>query len=225
MQSQDKRAEIEHFSRLATKDFGTYTWNDRKFERVLIYLHSINKKKILDLGCGVGNFTSRLLSLGFTVIGCDLSLSLINVNKQKNREANFICGDAEFLPFSDSSFDTILITFLLHHFKKHDNILFEIYRVLKWGGVVLCAEPNSWNPVSWYRHNTKSGRKKYFDSINEKIFSSVYLLKLFRKKFHILDFKTINFDFVKFLAPLENLIERLPFISLFGANTVIFAKK
>lgn len=148
--SQDKKAEIEHFSGLASKNFGTSDWSELKFDRVLHYFSSIDKKEILDLGCGGGNFTTRLKALGFNVVGLDISLDLIKVNRQSNKDTKFICGDAEFLPFYDASFDIILVAFLLHHFKKHEHIVSEIFRVLKKGGKVLCVEPNCWNPVSWY---------------------------------------------------------------------------
>jgi ubiquinone/menaquinone biosynthesis C-methylase UbiE len=228
-ESQDKKAEIEFFSTMVkeSKVSQICSWDDSKFERVLKYLTKVgcNNKKALDLGCGPGDFTLRLSSLGLTIIGIDISQDLLKINKQKNPTSVFICGDAENLPFENEKFDVVVATFLLHHFRTHERVMKELYRVLKGGGFFLSVEPNKWNPVTWYQHNTSLGKRKYNDSLNEKIFSPFYLKNLLNQWFEIVEFKTINFDFIKLLTPLEGIFETLFPINMFGGSIVVFGRK
>jgi len=74
---------------------------------------------ILDLPCGTGRFTDRLVECGYQVIGSDISLEMM---QQANRRIGpmkgllgFVRADAEHLPLPDSSVDCIMsIRFLFH---------------------------------------------------------------------------------------------------------------
>ena len=59
--------------------------------------------RILDIGCGTGRHTIELAKRGYTVIGIDLSESLLNRAKEKasaqNLQIDFQLHDARELPF------------------------------------------------------------------------------------------------------------------------------
>jgi ubiquinone/menaquinone biosynthesis C-methylase UbiE len=231
--SQDKIAEISFFSNMVKEDKVAQIcpWNKNKLNRALKYLARmvIIKKniKVLDLGCGPGDFTQQLITMGFdNVIGIDICKDLLEINHRRNPEANLICGDAEVLPFKDVSFDIVICTFVLHHFRIHEIIMNEVYRVLKPAGIFLSVEPNSWNIVTWWHHNV-NGKKdgKYEDSVNEKIFSPRYVKQLLRQWFDIVEYKTINFDFVRLLTPFEYILEHMPVVNMFGGSIVVTARK
>jgi ubiquinone/menaquinone biosynthesis C-methylase UbiE len=67
-------------------------------------------RSILDVGCGNGLVTNRLLDLCPTVVGCDLAAEPI---KQLACEA--IRADATALPFPDRSFDLVMSLEMLEH--------------------------------------------------------------------------------------------------------------
>lgn len=116
----------------------------RVFE--LIDLENLKHKTILDLGCGNGQYSVFLALLGATVYGIDLSPVGIQV-ASKIASANHIAHKCHFsvqnasrLDFKDSFFDIVLLHEVLHHAIKYPNVKDEVFRVLKKGGRVVCAE-------------------------------------------------------------------------------------
>lgn len=64
---------------------------------------------ILDVGCGTGFVSSYVRG---KVVGVDLSGGM--ARRYRERFGTAVVGDAEFLPFKDSSFDWVLSSFALH---------------------------------------------------------------------------------------------------------------
>jgi ubiquinone/menaquinone biosynthesis C-methylase UbiE len=89
----------------------------------------------LDLCCGTGYVTGRINAE--RVIALDLSLGMLKVNREKNKEKkniSIVVGDAFRLPFPDSSFDAVYNTLAAHEFKNISYLLKEAYRILKPSG-------------------------------------------------------------------------------------------
>jgi demethylmenaquinone methyltransferase/2-methoxy-6-polyprenyl-1,4-benzoquinol methylase len=90
---------------------------------------------ILDIGCGTCVLEAWLLSGEHRVIGLDLSAPMLRIAQEK-RVANadsLMVGDAENLPYSDSTFDAILSCYVVKYCKV-EGLVSEIHRVLKPGG-------------------------------------------------------------------------------------------
>jgi len=103
--------------------------------------------KALDVACGTGVVALTAARAGAIVNGIDLTPELIqraNENAALMRlEASFDEGDAEALPFADSSFDVVLSQFG-HMFAPRPAVaLGEMLRVLKPGGTIAFA---TWPP-------------------------------------------------------------------------------
>jgi len=123
-------------------------WNSEK----IIFNKYISKTdKILDLGCGAGRTTINLFKAGFkNIIGLDISSPLIDyandyINKN-NLDIEFIKGDATDLPYADNSFDTVIFSYngmqCIPGKKNRDNVLKEVYRVLKPNGLYIFTAHN-----------------------------------------------------------------------------------
>ncbi len=105
-------------------------------------------KKALDVCCGTADWTIALAdAVGHTgeVVGLDFSQNMLNVGKQKITEANLnqvtlIHGNAMELPFPDHSFDYVTIGFGLRNVPDYLQVLKEMNRVLKPGGIAVCLE-------------------------------------------------------------------------------------
>ncbi|MGI8383579.1 demethylmenaquinone methyltransferase [Robertmurraya sp. P23] len=105
-------------------------------------------KKALDVCCGTADWTIALAeAVGPTgeVVGLDFSQNMLNVGKQKVTEANLnqvtlIHGNAMELPFPDHSFDYVTIGFGLRNVPDYLQVLKEMNRVLKPGGIAVCLE-------------------------------------------------------------------------------------
>jgi ubiquinone/menaquinone biosynthesis C-methylase UbiE len=69
--------------------------------------------KILDAGCGTGNFSIKLAKMGVSVVGIDISLSMLKLAHEKNVNNNlditFMNADCETITFDDKvQFDGII---------------------------------------------------------------------------------------------------------------------
>lgn len=98
-----------------------------------------SEKKILDIGCGTGEFAGLLNRTGY--YGIDISIRYIEYAAKHNR-GNFKVMDAKKLEFPDNTFDYILIMAILHHLNDSEarRVLAEAARVLKPDGKILVIE-------------------------------------------------------------------------------------
>lgn len=106
-----------------------------------------NGRTFLDLGCNWGRWCIAAARLGYKPIGIDPSLGAVlaakRVATQLGVAADFVVGDARFLPFADGSVDTVFSYSVLQHFSREDaNRAFaETGRVLKSKGRSLIQMP------------------------------------------------------------------------------------
>lgn len=127
---------------------GSLTY-ETKLEPILSIFFERKIKKLLDIGCGDGEFSKiakEKLSLK-EVFGIDISQKAVLEAKKKTVNAICLNVDEEKLPFKNSSFDGIYCGELIEHIINTDNLLAEIYRVLEPGGVFILTTPNL---ASWY---------------------------------------------------------------------------
>lgn len=104
--------------------------------------------KALDVCCGTGDWTIALAEAvgpAGQVTGLDFSQNMLNVGieKVKNlglKQVNLIHGNAMELPFPDNSFDYVTIGFGLRNVPDYLQVLKEMNRVLKPGGIAVCLE-------------------------------------------------------------------------------------
>jgi len=104
--------------------------------------------KALDVCCGTGDWTIALAEAvgpSGEVNGLDFSQNMLNVGieKVKNlglKQVNLIHGNAMELPFPDNSFDYVTIGFGLRNVPDYLQVLKEMHRVVKPGGIAVCLE-------------------------------------------------------------------------------------
>ena len=96
-------------------------------------------KKILDIGCGPGEFAKLFNNLDY--YGVDISEIYVNYAAKKNKGSFQVMNSTD-LKFPDNSFDYILIMAILHHLDDPamNKTLSEAKRVLKPGGTLLIME-------------------------------------------------------------------------------------
>ncbi|MCP4542729.1 MAG: methyltransferase domain-containing protein [Chloroflexi bacterium] len=98
------------------------------------FLHEISPSddfKILDIGCGTGNYTDILQKLtGAQVYGIEPSKGMLDKAQQKNAHIVFRQGTAAGIPFEEAFFDFVYMTDVIHHVPDIAAMFAEIYRVL-----------------------------------------------------------------------------------------------
>ncbi|WP_043933600.1 demethylmenaquinone methyltransferase [Bacillus sp. EB01] len=104
--------------------------------------------KALDVCCGTADWSVALAeAVGKEghVTGLDFSKNMLKIGQKKIKELNLsnvdlIHGNAMELPFPDNSFDYVTIGFGLRNVPDYLQVLSEMRRVLKPGGVAVCLE-------------------------------------------------------------------------------------
>ena len=99
-------------------------------------------RDVLDVGCGTGTLLERAArALPGRFVGLDLSLEMLEAARRKlGPRAGLVAGSAATLPFRSRTFDLVVSTSALHHWRQPDAALTEIRRVLRSGGRVAITD-------------------------------------------------------------------------------------
>jgi demethylmenaquinone methyltransferase/2-methoxy-6-polyprenyl-1,4-benzoquinol methylase len=96
--------------------------------------------QILDLAAGPGSSSEPLYKAGATVFATDFSEGMLAQGRKARPYLNFSKADALNLPFEDSRFDVVTISYGLRNTVKYEKALAEALRVTKTGGRIVIAE-------------------------------------------------------------------------------------
>src|SRR5262245_26592231 len=105
--------------------------------------------KILDFGCGTGRAVVEARAKGLDVFGCDLSNSLGSAPKvlvEKGVLRGIDMSNYR-IPFENDQFHLVASHQVLEHVQKYGEVLPEIRRVLKAGGVSIHIFPSRYSPI------------------------------------------------------------------------------
>lgn len=135
--------------------------------------------KILDLGCGRGEFLRGFIRCGLDGRGVDQSMAAQSFCP----EATIIRSDMEKdpLPYDPGSFDVVFSKSVLEHFYYPEKLVMEILRVLKPGGIAITMVPD-WESVyrifyEDYTHRTPFTARSLKDILLINGFSDVTVEK------------------------------------------------
>lgn len=112
---------------------------------VLTKLGTISGGDVLDVGTQKGDFINVLMKVlkeYSTFTGIDISEENLKEARElfKDKPVNFQSMNAEAMNFQDHQFDTVCISFSLHHLENIDKVLAEMFRVLKPNGHFIVQE-------------------------------------------------------------------------------------
>ena len=94
--------------------------------RILDLLDCEKSDKILDVGCGTGNYTIEISKNDFEIVGIEPSEKMLSEAKTKNQKINWVQGVAENIPFENESFDVVTIGYGLRNTPDYLTVLKEI---------------------------------------------------------------------------------------------------
>lgn len=143
--------ELDYYIRLNLDDVvgfrGEDFYEDKGHDVHLVT--AINAKSsdlVLDLGCGHGHVSKWIAeNSGATVLSYDMLYEVL----AKRKDLLSICGSADNIVFADNTFDKVVFTDVLEHLPPaiENDVISEIYRVLKPGGSVYLDYPGSKLPL------------------------------------------------------------------------------
>jgi len=150
-------------------------------ESVISNFSGLPKGKILDLGCGEGEYSKRLKDSGFDVISGDIDSARF---KYKDEIGFKYCDITNKLPFADNTFDYVLLLEVIEHLRNPYAVISEINRIIKENGFLILSTPNILSLKSRFRFIFEGGyeyfREPPFDQAknsNEVIFN-LHLIRI-----------------------------------------------
>lgn len=231
--------EVKHFSNLEHIWWGAKTVAgqkryDNRFQLLRRMCRPRQAMKILEIGCGDGEFTKRISKLSVEIIAIDVTPRVIQRAKRnlKFKKVIFKLENAEKLTFKDDTFDVVCGISILHHV-DFEKALKETFRVLKVGGQIFFTEPNLLNPHIFLGLNIGFFRRRMEFSPGESAFIRWQLAESLRKA----GFRQIlvkNYDFlhpntpswaIGFVENLSPLLEKILVVKEISGSLVIWAKK
>jgi demethylmenaquinone methyltransferase/2-methoxy-6-polyprenyl-1,4-benzoquinol methylase len=168
-------------------------------------------KTALDVCCGTGDWTIALADAVGTegkVYGLDFSKNMLQVGEEKVRklgldQVEMIHGNAMELPFDDHTFDYVTIGFGLRNVPDYMQVLKEMNRVLKPGGIAVCLETSQPTMIGYRQLHYMYFR--YIMPLMGKIFAKSY------KEYSWLQESARDFPGIKELA---NMFEKAGFVNI-----------
>lgn len=111
--------------------------------------------KLLEIGCGRGDFLKGFKNIGLDVYGMDISKEAIDMNP--GIDVEIVNIEKNFSKHPNNMFDVIYSKSLLEHLYDPENYMREAHRMLKRGGLFLTLVPD------W-----EANYKTYFDDYTHR---------------------------------------------------------
>ena len=129
------------FDRIALLPSDTWDHNSHYYMYLLSHIPD-GCERILEIGCGTGEFSNLLARRGKNVMAIDLSPQMIHrarEHTQLHSNIDFVAADVMTYEFPKNHFDCIATLTTIHHLPL-EKILKKIKEALKHGGVFLCLD-------------------------------------------------------------------------------------
>lgn len=117
------------------------------------------KGKLLDLGCGKAPLYESYSPFVDEIVLADWANSL-----HENKHLDVVCDITKKLPFKNNSFDTIILSDVMEHIPNPNDVMKEVYRILKPKGVVLMN-----NPFLYWLHEVPHDYNRYTEFMIRKM--------------------------------------------------------
>jgi SAM-dependent methyltransferase len=128
-------------------------------------------RRVLDIASGEGYGSNLLASVAESVKGVDISEEAVTHARRKYGRPNleYLRGSADAVPLPDASVETVISFETIEHHDRHAEMLSEIKRVLRPGGVLVISSPD---------------RLNYTDATG--VSNPFHVRELYREEFHAL---------------------------------------
>lgn len=151
-------------------------------KRIAQLQKQINAKTLLDVGCGTGFILNIANDLFEELYGVDITqamLDKVDISSGKIKLYNTL---AQELPFDNNSFDMASSYAFLHHLDDYKEVLKEVFRVLKTGGIYyIDLEPNKffWEAISTLNQSNKAYSNIVQKEINAVLYTDQKVMEEF----------------------------------------------
>jgi glycosyltransferase involved in cell wall biosynthesis/SAM-dependent methyltransferase len=175
--------------------------------------------RLLEIGCGEGDFLSEAERVGYRVTGVEVSPFAAGAARARvSAQALVVCGDAECLAGGREHFDVCVLSDVLEHVRNPFSFLTLVRGLLTPGGVLLIATPSldSWS-ARLLRENWMEFKPEhlfYFDAntIQHALFRTGFDSAVVGPGWKTLNLEVVAHHFERFptsvFTPLVNMVAR-----------------
>lgn len=104
------------------------------------YLKFVPGGRLLDVGCGSGDWLRAMCERGWLGEGTDFDEQAVAAARAKGLRVH--CGDLAELRFPSNSFDAVTMNHVIEHVRDPIDLVRECWRILRPGGRLVLATPN-----------------------------------------------------------------------------------
>jgi len=133
--------------------YSQYWWSNR-FYAMLARRYGRRGARLLEIGSGLGHLVGQLED-SFETYGLDVNYWAVGQSRSVVHSTHLQHASAQELPFTDDSFNVVIIKHIVEHLPDPPKAIREIGRVTEKGGMLILATPNldsllkPWKGDSW----------------------------------------------------------------------------
>jgi SAM-dependent methyltransferase len=119
---------------------GLLPWWRLRFDTNLSYVGNAHPGRLLEVGCGTGQFLREAQAAGWDAVGIDFDPEAVKIARRAG--ANARASDLFAENFPDKSFDAIFMDNVIEHLPDPPAVFEECYRLLRPRGRLILLTPN-----------------------------------------------------------------------------------
>jgi len=160
--------------------------------------HGAQRGRLLEIGCGDGDFLALAEAAGWQVTGVEYAAAACEVARGRLKQGEVLCGELEGLGLPGEQFDLCVISDVVEHVRVPLRFLREIHRVLKPGGTLFIATPSidSWS-ARFMKQNWMEFKVEHLTYFNRQTLQTALFKSGFRDIIVQPGWKILSFDYVR----------------------------
>ena len=158
------KLEFDGWQRVANQYIDVWSNLTKQFIDPLLNAAKVKKNlRVLDVACGPGIVSEKILARNAIPVGIDFSPEMIKLAKLYYPQIEFYDGDAQQLLFEDASFDCVVMNFGMLHLPQPLQAMKEASRVLRKKGMFAFTV---WSPSNSPASKVMNEAKEKFADMN-----------------------------------------------------------
>ena len=157
------KLEFDGWQRVANQYIDVWSTLTQQFIDPLLNAAKVKKSmKVLDVACGPGIVSEKIMERNAIPVGIDFSPEMIKIAKLSYPQIEFHEGDAQELLFDDATFDCVVMNFGMLHLPQPLQAMKEAWRVLRKGIFAFTV----WSPSNSPAPKVMNEAKEKFADMN-----------------------------------------------------------
>ncbi len=153
--------------------------------------------RLLEVGCGSGDFLCEAEEAGYDVLGVEYSADACANAGRRLKRGRVVQGELAEVKLPDSHFDVCVLNDVIEHVRDPLAFLREVRRVLRPGGAIFIATPclDSWS-ARWMKERWMEWKPEHLTYFNKANIQTALLKAGFEQVLVQPGWKILSFDYV-----------------------------